>query len=162
MAGVFVLVRYGQSVSTHDVYIDSLLRFGLCQLNGNDPSCPDHEDIIDKTSNALNIITFFILGLVPLTSLSYAVKTSDIKKLLRRLRLSRKRFETTRSTLSDSKRKDSLQINSTTLATTSDSKRKDSLQINATTLATTSDSKRKNSLQINSTTLATQNSIIQD
>ena len=118
MAGVFVLVQYGQSVSKHDVSIDSLLAFGVCQLNGNDPSCPKHEHIVGKTGIALNIISFFILGLAPLTSLSYAVKSSDIKKLLKCLRLSRRRGQTTRSYIcSDSRRNDSLQATSTTFAT---------------------------------------------
>ena len=112
-AGVFVLGRYGQSVSTHDTLINSLLSFGVCQLNGNDPSCPDHEDIVNKTNISLNCITFFILGLIPLTSLSYAVKTSDIKRLFQRLRLSSKKSRAFRSTSTDSRKKDSVLTNAT-------------------------------------------------
>ena len=63
IAGVFVLVQYGQSVSKHNVSIDSLLAFGVCQLNGNDPSCPKHAHIVGKTGIALNIVSFSFWGL---------------------------------------------------------------------------------------------------
>lgn len=90
VAGVFVLVRYGHSLSVHENFIESQLTYGVCHLFGNDPGCPSHDNVVDKTTIVLNCITFFILGLIPLTSLTYAVKTSDLKKLARCFKPSRK------------------------------------------------------------------------
>ena len=116
MAGVFVLVRYGQSVSTHGEYVNSLLAFGVCQLYGDDPSCPDHETVVNKTEIVLNCISLFLLGLLPLTSLTYAVKSSDIKRLRKCLRLSKKRFSAPRSVSNDNTitKEDTLKATSTT------------------------------------------------
>ena len=115
IAGVFVLAHYGQSISNRGGYVSSLLAFGVCQLNGNDPSCPNHEDIIDKPGIALNIVTFFLLGLVPLTSLSFAVKSSDIKRLQTCLKWSKKTSGAPTDASNETKKKDSLKAASTTL-----------------------------------------------
>ena len=116
MAGVFVLVRYGQAISTHLEYVNSLLAFGVCHLNGDDPSCPDHETVVNKTDIVLNCISLFLLGLLPLTSLTYAVKSSDIKRLRKCLTLSKKRFPAPRSASTDNTiaKEDTLKAASTT------------------------------------------------
>ena len=116
MSGVFVLVRYGQSLNNQNEQIDLLLSFGLCQLGGNDPSCPNHDDIVDKVNVVLNCITYFILGLIPLTSMPYAITSSDIEKLRQHLRLTSARLWTARSTSSDSRKKESVQPNPATPA----------------------------------------------
>ena len=103
IAGVFVLARYGESLNSHDEYIARLLSFGSCHLNGNNPNCPPHDSIVDNTSLALNCITFFLLAFIPVTSLAFALNSSDFKKFTKFCKRSKKKPETSQGIISSDK-----------------------------------------------------------
>ena len=112
-----MLVRYGHALSEHEQYIEALLTFGVCHLFGNNPSCPSHDSVVNKTAIILNCLKFFILGLIPLTSLTYAIKYSDAKNLGKCFRLGKK-VETSQVNISSGEQRNNSVLNSPAAAAT--------------------------------------------
>ena len=74
-------MRFSESSGGLNSYINKILSFSRCYLEGNDKECPDIESIVNKTSVALNIASFFLIGLIPLANLGFGIKISDLQRL---------------------------------------------------------------------------------
>ena len=84
ICGVVVLARYGESTGYHGDYIQRVIDFGLCHLVGESESldCPPHDSISDTKGFALNCLSFFLLGCLPICSLVFAFTSSDIERVV--------------------------------------------------------------------------------
>ena len=78
LAGVLSLVRFSESFATHDVYINLAIQYALCQLNGNNPSCPT---LGAESGNIINGIVFLLLAGLPLSNLVFAFTSEDISRV---------------------------------------------------------------------------------
>ena len=74
-------MRFSESTGSHNEYVNNILSFSRCYFDGRNKDCPDIESIVNKTSVALNITSFFLLGLIPLTNLGFGLKGSDFQRV---------------------------------------------------------------------------------
>ena len=84
VCGVVVLAQFGESTGSHGDYIQRVIDYGLCHLGGESESleCPSHASISDTKGVALNCLSFFLFGLLPICSLVFAFTSSDLERVL--------------------------------------------------------------------------------
>ena len=82
--GVIILARFGESTAIQDKHIQAIIDFALCHLGGESGSlnCPSHDSLTDTTNVALNCLSYFLLGCLPVSSLVFALTSSDLERVV--------------------------------------------------------------------------------
>ena len=83
--GVIILARFGESTAVQDKHIQDVIDFALCHLGGESGAvnCPSHDSLTDTRGVALNCLAYFLLGLLPISSLIFALTSSDLERLVK-------------------------------------------------------------------------------
>ena len=82
--GVVVLAQFGESAGIHDSHIQGVIDFAVCHLGGESGSldCPSHDSISDTKGVALDCLSYFLLGCLPVSSLIFAFTSSDLEQVV--------------------------------------------------------------------------------
>ena len=84
ICGVVVLARYSETIGSQGDYIQRVIDFGSCHLAGVSASlnCPSHDSITDTKGVALNCLSYFLLGCLPISNLIFAFTSSDLERVV--------------------------------------------------------------------------------
>ena len=82
--GVIILARFGESAAIYDSRIQDSIDFALCHLGGESGSldCPSHDSLTDTKGLALDCLSYFLLGCLPVSSLVFALTSSDLERVV--------------------------------------------------------------------------------
>ena len=82
--GVVILARYGENAAIYDSRIRDSIDFALCHLGGESGSldCPSHDSLTDTDSLALDCLSYLLLGCMPVSSLVFALTSSDLERVV--------------------------------------------------------------------------------
>ena len=82
--GVVILARYGENAAIYDSRIQDSIDFALCHLGGESGSldCPSHDGLSDTKGVALDCLSYFLLGFLPVSSLVFALTSSDLERVV--------------------------------------------------------------------------------
>ena len=78
------MARFGESIGIHDSHIQGVIDFALCHLGGESGSldCPSHDGLSDTKGVALDCLSYFLLGCLPVSSLVFALTSSDLERVV--------------------------------------------------------------------------------
>ena len=82
--GVIILARFGESAAIYDSRIQDSIDFALCHLGGESESldCPSHDSLTDTKDLVLDCLSSLLLGCMPVSSLVFALTSSDLERLV--------------------------------------------------------------------------------
>lgn len=83
-----VLTSFSISIRDSDIILDRLLDYFACQASGyssNHTCYVEYDSLRSILKPEVNIISYFLLGLVPWFNLLFAIQVSDIKKAIQKL-----------------------------------------------------------------------------
>ena len=82
--GVIILARFGEIAAIYDSRIQDSIDFALCHLGGESGSldCPSHDSLTDTKGLALDCLSSLLLGCMPVSSLVFALTSSDLERVV--------------------------------------------------------------------------------
>ena len=84
ICGIIVLTRFGESTGSYGDLIQNVINFALCHLGGESGSldCPSHDSLSDTKGVALDCLSYFLFGCLPVSSLIFAFTSSDLERVV--------------------------------------------------------------------------------
>ena len=82
--GAILLAQFGENAAIQDSRIQDSIDFALCHLGGESGSldCPSHDSLTDTKGLALDCLSSLLLGCMPVSSLVFALTSSDLERVV--------------------------------------------------------------------------------